>query len=145
MTAAMPEPTPNYAHRASYVPPAPRERYDGDSFRLALDLGAYVGGAIRQTLIVAIRLEGIDVVEYSDNRPDPRSRAPIPVAIGRGAAAFTMSQLATAGRITVQTVKPDGVTALGGTFERTRAHVWVDGLDLADLLRDAGYEKPPKP
>jgi endonuclease YncB( thermonuclease family) len=123
--AAIPEPTPNYAHRARYVPPAAGQRYDGDSFRLELDLGAYVGGAIRPTLEVAIRLEGIDVVERTDRRLTD----------------YALTLLELAHRITAQTVKPDLSGELGGTFERTRAHVWIDGEDLADALRAAGYSK----
>src|SRR4051794_7651409 len=116
---AIPAPTPNYAHRARYVPPGPRERYDGDSFRLELDLGAYVGGAIRPSLEVAIRLEGIDVVELSDKRPTTRG-API----GTEARDLATYLLERADRIVAQTVKPDLSGELGGTFERTRAHVW---------------------
>jgi endonuclease YncB( thermonuclease family) len=134
--AAIPEPTPNYAHRARYVPPAAGQRYDGDSFRLELDLGAYVGGAIRPTLEVAIRLEGIDVVERTDRRLTVRGGP-----IGLEARDYALTLLELAHRITAQTVKPDLSGELGGTFERTRAHVWIDGEDLADALRAAGYSK----
>lgn len=129
-------PTPNYAHRARYVAAAARERYDADSFRLELDLGSYVGGAIRETLVVAIRLEGIDAVERNDER---RTRTGRP--IGLEARDFTIGQLLRAGEVIAQTVKPDLTGDLGGTFERTRAHVWADGRDLAELLDAAGYAK----
>lgn len=130
----MTAPAPNYAHRARYVPPGPRERYDADSFRVELDLGTYVGGAIRETLVVAIRLEGVDAVELGDHRLARDGRA-----IGVVARDFTLGLLLSR-TVTVQTIKPDGA-ALGGSFERTRARVWVGDDDLADLITAAGLSK----
>jgi endonuclease YncB( thermonuclease family) len=115
-------PAPNYTHKAELV-----ERViDGDTYLLRLDLGTYAG--VRLDPVVDIRLEGIDVVERSS-------------ALGPAAAALAEATLRR-GKIVVQTSKPDLSGPLGVTFARTRGRVWVDGTDVADVLRSGGYEKP---
>lgn len=120
MTAA---PVPAWVHPATYVEPTPRQRPDGDTFRLRLDLGTYAGN-VRIDPVITIRLAGIDVVEL---------RSPT----GPAARDFTRDRLRGATSIIVATNKPDPAD----TLARTPARVWVDGLELADLLRDAGYAK----
>jgi endonuclease YncB( thermonuclease family) len=128
-----PEPTPDYAHRATYVPAVGRQRDDGDTFRLRLDLGTYV--RVRLDPVVPIRLHGIDTWELGGvvHPLDPDR------AKGRAAAAATAALLGKAGRITAQTLN------LTDTLGRQVARVWVDGHDLADLLRVGGHEKQPAP
>lgn len=118
----MSAPIPNYANKATLD-----RVVDGDTYWLRLDKGTYAG--IRDELVVDVRLEGIDIVERNDVL-GPAAR--------RAAEAF----LTEAGRIIVQTVKPDLTGPIGATFQRTRGHVWVDGRDMAELMRQAGFEKP---
>lgn len=128
MSAPAAAPTPNYVHRATYVAPTGRRRPDGDTFRLRLDLGTYAGTVLIDP-VVTIRLKGIDCYEWS-------------TAKGKEAAAFCAGLLANARSIVVATEKPQG-GSLGETLARTVAQVWVDDWDLADLLRAAGFAKPP--
>lgn len=118
----MTAPTPNYAHKATLD-----RVVDGDTYWLRLDLGTYAG--VRDELVVDVRLEGIDIVERGD-------------ALGPAARRAAEAILSEADRIIVQTSKPDLTAPIGATFARTRGRVWVDGQDLADVLRAAGYEKP---
>lgn len=122
----MTPPVPNYTHKATLD-----RVVDGDTYWLRLDLGTYAG--VRAELVVDVRLEGIDVVEASS-----------PTGAAATQHARDLLTGASAGRvpeIVVQTSKPDLSGPLGASFARTRGHVWVDGHDMADLMRSAGYEK----
>lgn len=115
-----------WVHPATFVEPSGRQRPDGDTFRLRLDLGTYAGN-VRIDPVVTIRLVGIDVYELND-----------PTGLGLVARDFALQRLRHAAAIVVATDKPDP----SGTLARTPARVWVDGDDLAELLRAAGFEKP---
>lgn len=118
----MPAPTPNYAHRATFL----RGR-DGDSFWLTVDFGQLTAG-VKLELPMYVRLYGIDAWELSQ-------------PLGPAARDFTTQHLSTAYRITVQTIKPDGRLVGLEKYGRWLARVWVDDAELADLLRAGGYEK----
>lgn len=118
----MTPPVPNYTHKATLD-----RVVDGDTYWLRLDLGTYAG--VRDELVVDVRLEGIDVVEADTPH-------------GPAATQRARELLTGASEILVQTSKPDLSSPLGASFARTRGHVWVDGQDMAELMRAAGYEKP---
>jgi endonuclease YncB( thermonuclease family) len=117
-------PTPNYAHKASFV-----SITDADSFRLRLDLGTYTGVLIDP--VVRIRLEGIDC--WETNKVEQRER-------GIRAKLDCESLLTSGGQIIAQTLKT-GDTMLSDTLGRQRAYVWVSGIYLPDWLRERGHEK----
>lgn len=111
-----------WTHPATFVEPKALERPDGDTFRLRLDLGTYCG--VRVDPVVRVRLEGIDTWEMS--QPG-----------GAAARDFTLGALRAATDIVVQTRR----TVADETLGRVVARVWVDGADLAELLRAGGHEK----
>lgn len=140
----MTPPTPNYVHRARLaradeVPPGAVPVHDGDTFYLRLDLGTYAGARIDP--VIRIRLAGIDAVELSSPLGPAARKRTLDLLSGSGSAFDP--------RLTVATEKPDSAARLGETLGRTVARVWVDGDDLADVLRNDGFEKgnpdPPPP
>jgi endonuclease YncB( thermonuclease family) len=116
-------PTPNYAHRATFL-----KGHDGDSFWLQTDFGMNTHG-VRLSLPLYCRLYGIDALELSQKG-------------GADARDFTNAALSSAKVITVQTIKPDGTYVGDEKYGRWLVRVWVDDQELADGLRAAGYEKP---
>jgi endonuclease YncB( thermonuclease family) len=113
-------PVPNYVHKATLV-----SVHDGDTFRLRINLGTYVGVLIDPA--VDIRLQGIDCWELG--QPG-----------GTAARDFTQSALTSGKAITIQTVKLD-LSSMSPTFARQPGYVWIGDDSLTDLLRTAGHEK----
>jgi micrococcal nuclease len=89
---------------------------DGDTYDMLVDLG------FRTYAKVRVRLHGIDVYERHTD-------------IGRDAIAFVVQRLREAGEIRLQSYKDEH------SFERWVCDIWIDGVPLATILRDAGYEK----
>lgn len=118
----MPAPVPNFAHPAFFL-----QGHDGDSFWLRVDFGMNTHG-VRLVLPLYVRLYGVDAPEMSTD-------------VGKQAAGFTTAALAAAARIVVQTLKPSGLPLGDEKYGRWLARVWVDGDELADLLRAAGFAK----
>lgn len=111
-----------WAHPATFVEPKRGQRPDGDTFRMRLDLGTYCG--VQVDPVVRLRLEGADAWELKDPKgPEARD--------------FALLMLRNATEIVVQTVKGEADETLG----RVVGRVWVDGVDLGDLLRERGYTK----
>lgn len=119
----MAAPVPTYVHPAVYVEAEPRQRPDGDTFRLRIDLGTYSGG-VRIDPVIDVRLKGIDAWELSQ-------------PLGVKARDFALVHLRAASNIIVATDK----LVADATLQRTVARVWVDDEDLADLLRASGFAK----
>lgn len=118
----MTAPTPNYAHRATFL-----KGHDGDSFYLAVDFGMNTHG-VKLVLPLYLRLYGVDAWELSQPKgPDARD--------------FTNAALSSAKVITVQTLKPDGSFVGLEKYGRWMARVWCDDQELADALRQGGYLK----
>lgn len=117
-------PTPNYAHRATYI-----EGHDGDSFWLRVDFGMNTHG-VRLELPLYVRLYEFDAVELHD-----------PSGVGLAAAEFVDRLMASGAPIVVQTVKDDGKTVGEEKYGRWLARVWVGSKYLPDLLRENGFEK----
>jgi endonuclease YncB( thermonuclease family) len=123
----MPPPIPNYAHKATFLEP-----HDGDSFWLTVDFGLNTHG-VRLTLPLYIRLYGIDTWELGQTFGGQ--------PVGVMARDYTSQTLAVAKSIVAQTVKDDGKTVGEEKYGRWLARIWVDGLELATLLRANGHEK----
>lgn len=88
---------------------------DGDTYVLMVKLGFYSYQAVK------VRLHGIDVYE--------KNTAP-----GKAAIIYVEALLRDK-EVTVQSYKDQR------SFERWVCDVWVDGIHLKDLLREAGFEK----
>jgi endonuclease YncB( thermonuclease family) len=112
-------PTVNYVRKVARVVRV----HDGDTYLFQLDQGMGDG---RECWL---RLRGIDTPELS--QPG-----------GLEARDFAAAQINGAREIIVQTFKTSTGTDVM-TFIRYVADVWVDGVPLADLLRAAGFVKPP--
>lgn len=96
---------------------------DGDTFDFQVDVGFSIGTKQR------IRLRGIDTPEVK-GVTKPR---------GLAAKAFSEERIARAASVITETHKlPDGQRDVK-TLGRYVADVWVDGVPLARLLRDAGH------
>lgn len=115
---ATPAPAPCYRYRAEL------ERVvDGDTYDLRIDLGFGVW------TIQRVRLRGIDTPEVTG---ETRQR-------GLNASWYAEDRLESAQAIVVETYKlPDGQRDVK-TLGRYVADVWVDGVLLSRLLRDAGH------
>lgn len=113
-----PTPAPCYRYRAEL------ERVvDGDTYDLRIDLGFGVW------TIERVRLRGIDTPEMTGAT---RTK-------GIAARWFAEDRLRDAAAILVETYKlPDGQRDVK-TLGRYVADVWVDGVLLSQLLRDAGH------
>ncbi len=115
---------------AKFPPPEWRWRFpvreyvravDADTFKVLADQGD------SDYSMLTVRLEGIDCYEIGD-----------PSGKGIEAAVFADSRMLDARSITIETTDARERYTLG----RYRGLVFVDGKNLADLLRSAGYEKP---
>lgn len=111
-------PAEDYVRRVSST----KRVHDGDTFLFEIDQGM---GDKREAWI---RLKGIDVIELHDTR-------------GEAARRYAERHLTTAKEVIIQTFKTRGGEDVT-TFLRYVADVYVDGVSLATLMRDAGYEKP---
>lgn len=107
----MNEPAPAYVFKATFV-----SNHDGDTLLLALDHGRFPTS--KTVTECDIRVKGLYCPELSE-------------AGGAEAAEYAQALLARARRITVQTYK--------GSFARTVADVWVDGVPFAAIMVDAGH------
>lgn len=107
----MTEPVPAYVRNARFV-----KAHDGDTATFALDHGTYPTS--RAVTECDIRVRGLYCPELSEPG-------------GAEAAEHARTLLEQASRITVQTYK--------GSFARTVADVWTDGVLFADLMVAAGH------
>jgi endonuclease YncB( thermonuclease family) len=107
----MTEPTPAYVRNAVFV-----SNHDGDTVTLALDHGRFPTS--KSVTECEIRVKDLYCPELSEPG-------------GGEAADFARTLLTAAKRITVQTYK--------GSFARTVADVWVDGLPFAAAMISAGH------
>jgi endonuclease YncB( thermonuclease family) len=124
-------PTPNYAHKATFL-----KGHDGDSFWLSTDFGLNTAG-VRMILPTYLRLYGIDTWEIPPIAASPFDPGHL---LGFQATEFTNSHLLR-GPIVVQTLKPTGVSVGEEKYGRWLARVWVGDDELSDLLRSNGFEK----
>ena len=106
---------PVYRYAAKYV----RSR-DGDTYEFEIDLGFEP-----ITTRKAIRIVGFDARE----RHTPE---------GKAAKAYVEQLLPTAGSIVIETFKDKRGTAKR-TIDRWLGDVWVDGVNIGDLLVAAGH------
>lgn len=107
----MTEPIPAYVRLAEYV-----SNHDGDTLTLRLDHGKYPSS--RACTEAELRIRGLWCPELSEPG-------------GAEAAEHARTLLQAASRIVAQTYK--------GSFARTVADVWVDGVSFADLMVAAGH------
>lgn len=113
----MTEPTVNWA-KFAWIDTV----VDGDTYIMLLDQG------FGDRRLLDVRLRGIDVYEKS-------------TPVGQQATQFVKQLLIEAHEIVVQSYKTK-TGADNRSFARYVCDVWVDGANLADLLRTAGYNKP---
>ena len=97
--------------------------YDGDTIRVTIRAWPAVAGER-----VPVRLFGIDTPEMRDKRPRVYDLA-------KRAKQFSVARLRGAKRIELRQIRRD-------KYFRLLAEVWVDGLNLSDLLLKAGLAKP---
>lgn len=121
----MTAPNVTYAYHATYL-----SNHDGDTAVFRVDRGQLTHG-IHDVPEWTIRLFGIDTWELTGADKDK----------GAAARAFTTAVLSRAHTITVQTIHPDLRPPELEKYGRVLARVFVDGEDLADLLRAGGHEK----
>ncbi len=107
----MAEPVPQYVRNATFI-----SNHDGDTLLLSLDHGKFpTSKAVTEC---DIRVKDLYCPELSEPG-------------GAEAAEAARALLLAASRITVQTYK--------GSFARTVADVWVDGLPFAASMISAGH------
>jgi endonuclease YncB( thermonuclease family) len=104
-------PVPAYVRLAEFV-----SNHDGDTIVLRLDHGKYPTS--KAMTEAELRIRNLWCPELSE-------------VGGAEAAEFTRQTLASARELVAQTYK--------GSFARTVADVWVDGVPLADLVIAAGH------
>ncbi|MDP3846298.1 MAG: thermonuclease family protein [Pseudomonas sp.] len=97
--------------------------YDGDTLRVTIRAWPAVAGER-----VPVRLYGIDTPEMRDKRPRVYDLA-------KRAKQFSVARLRGAKRVELRQIRRD-------KYFRLLAEVWVDGLNLSDLLLKAGLAKP---
>lgn len=108
------EPTPAYVFKATYL-----ENHDGDNVLLALDHGKFPKS--KAVTEAELRIKGLFCPELKESG-------------GPEALAYARLLWTSARRIVAQTYK--------GSFERTVADVWIDGVLFADAMILAGHGRP---
>jgi endonuclease YncB( thermonuclease family) len=109
-----PPPEPAYVFRAEFI-----SNHDGDTVTLRLDHGKFPDS--KACTEAVLRVKGLFCPELSQKGgPEARDAA--------------HDLLSTATRIVAATYK--------GTFARTVADIWIDGMSFAELMIAAGHGSP---